>query len=219
MSSQNAAGTAGAAPRTETLTRAETLTAARSLLAAEGLEGFSMRKLAANLSVNPMTIYTRFEDKKTLLSAIGEQVLSELVLPARTGSWAMQALALANAVRNQLLTANSAAAIFHSGATELPLTVLRIADHGLWLMQQAGYEGQDAVDAFRALFWHAVSFSLAQPAMARVSMDLTDPQLVQLPSDELTTYRGFRDGFTRLDPDHLFDLTTRLLIDGLVRGR
>ena len=81
---------------------------------------------------------------------------------------------------------------------------------------------EDAIDAFHALFWHAVSFSLTQPAMSRVSLEVSDTELVQLPEDELSTYRSFRGlhpGFTGLDCDHLFDLTTRLLIDGLARGR
>ena len=45
------------------LTPDRIVTVARSLIREHGLSGFSMRKLAAALDVNPMTIYLRFENK------------------------------------------------------------------------------------------------------------------------------------------------------------
>ena len=45
------------------LTPDRIVTVARSLIREHGLSGFSMRKLAAALDVNPMTIYLRFETR------------------------------------------------------------------------------------------------------------------------------------------------------------
>ena len=45
------------------LTPDRIVTVARSLIREHGLSGFSMRRLAAALDVNPMTIYLRFENK------------------------------------------------------------------------------------------------------------------------------------------------------------
>ena len=50
------------------LTPDRIVTVARSLIREHGLSGFSMRKLAAALDVNPMTIYLRFDNKDALLA-------------------------------------------------------------------------------------------------------------------------------------------------------
>ena len=59
------------------LTPDRIVTVARSLIREHGLSGFSMRKLAAALDVNPMTIYLRFENKDALLDAVAQASLAE----------------------------------------------------------------------------------------------------------------------------------------------
>jgi len=69
--------------RTTRLTADETVEAASRLLHRDGPDAFSMRRLAAELDVNPMTIYLRFENKEALLRAVGERRLRSIQLPAR----------------------------------------------------------------------------------------------------------------------------------------
>ena len=59
------------------LTPDRIVTVARGLISEHGLSGFSMRKLAAALDVNPMTIYLRFENKDALLDAVAQASLAE----------------------------------------------------------------------------------------------------------------------------------------------
>lgn len=203
------------ARRTASLTPEETVAAARRLLDAEGVDGFTMRKLAAALHVNPMTIYLRFENKEALLAAVAREALDEIRLPARRGSWEDQAIALAKALRERLLADHGTAAVLLRNAGNLPLAVLRVTDRGLTLMQEAGYTGAGAVVAFRALFWHTVGFALSDGAMRAVTTDNTSSALAELHDDDVPVYRALRGHFVPLDPDALFALATRRLVEGL----
>ena len=69
------------------LTPEDIVMVARSLISEHGLSGFSMRKLAAALDVNPMTIYLRFENKDALLDAVAQASLAEFEAPPASGTW------------------------------------------------------------------------------------------------------------------------------------
>ena len=86
----------------ELLTRKRILEAALSLVDGEGIEALSMRRLAKELGVDPMAIYHHLPNKRALLSALIEQVFSEMRVPgsAETGSWQERVRAWACAFRD-----------------------------------------------------------------------------------------------------------------------
>jgi len=62
--------------------------AAESLFAAKGLDGVTMRQLASELGVSPMTPYRYFRDKNEILAAVranGYQRFAEMLERARAG--------------------------------------------------------------------------------------------------------------------------------------
>ena len=202
--------------RTTPLTADETVAAARDLLARDGVDRFSMRRLAAVLDVNPMTIYLRFENKDALLAAVGEQVLSEIELPvADDGDWTDRVVALATSIRSRLLADGTAALVLRAVGESLPAVVLKLTDRGLGLMEEAGYTGEQAVEAYRVVFWHAVASALADSAMRAVTTQVTDEALEAVPEAEVSRYRALRPHFGPLDPDALFALSARRLAEGL----
>lgn len=202
------------ARRATALTPDEVVAEARLLLAERGEDGFSMRRLAERLHVSPMTIYQHFSGRDAVLGAVARDSLSKLELPAREGPWVDQGVALAVALRDRVRATASAAALLRSGE-DLPLTVVRVADHGLWLMEQAGYRGPEAVAAFRTLFWHALAAALADDAIRGVTDSARQAPLDQLGADEVPTYRAHLDELTPVDPDQLFRLSTTRLLEGL----
>jgi TetR/AcrR family transcriptional regulator, tetracycline repressor protein len=68
------------------LTREAILQAAVELIRHEGIEAFSMRKLAALLGVNPMAVYYYLPNKEAILQAVVEQAMVVLPLP-EAGDW------------------------------------------------------------------------------------------------------------------------------------
>lgn len=93
------------ARRGRPLTPEEIHTTALRLIDEAGVERLSMRKLAAELDVNPMSLYHHVEDKNALLRGVCALVTSQLALPPDDGTpWQEQLRALARAYRSLALS-------------------------------------------------------------------------------------------------------------------
>ena len=68
------------------LTRERVVAEALDLLDGEGLDAFSLRKLAARLDVDPMTVYWYVKDKDDLLDGVVALVFQDVGRPD-SGSW------------------------------------------------------------------------------------------------------------------------------------
>jgi len=76
------------------------LTAALRLVDERGVDALSMRRLAAALDIDPMTIYRHLPDKAALMRGLVALVFDELTLPPMPGaSWQDQVRAFAHAYR------------------------------------------------------------------------------------------------------------------------
>ncbi|GAB3213705.1 TetR/AcrR family transcriptional regulator [Marinactinospora thermotolerans] len=83
------------------LTREEILTTALRLIDAGGVEALTMRRLAAELSVNPMSLYHHVENKTALLEGVCSLVVARLEPPPDDGSaWQDRLRALAHTYRS-----------------------------------------------------------------------------------------------------------------------
>lgn len=192
----------------------EITTVARRLIDRRGLDAFSMRKLAAELGVNPMTIYLRFESKDQLLEAVAADALGDMDLPHESGPPRERAVELAVAVRTHLLESRELLAVI-SSAQALDVAMLRATEAGLEIMRDGGLADADAVAGFRALFWHAVGFAMNHDAIrARQSASLAQAAL-----DDPGCYPTLAElgsHFTDPDPDAVYLVATRALVDGLL---
>lgn len=75
-------------PRTRPpLTRDEILQTALSIVDEQGLDGLSMRKLAAALKVEAMSLYNHVQDKQDLTHRLLLLVLSDIPFPSEPLSW------------------------------------------------------------------------------------------------------------------------------------
>jgi TetR/AcrR family tetracycline transcriptional repressor len=86
----------------ETLTRERIVEAALSLVDEQGMEALSMRRLAKELGVDPMAIYHHVPNKRALLSALIEEVFSQMRVmdPKDTEDWRARVRAWACAFRD-----------------------------------------------------------------------------------------------------------------------
>ncbi|MGP3960515.1 TetR/AcrR family transcriptional regulator [Nonomuraea sp. 3N208] len=87
---------AASARRGSPLTLEEISSTALRLMDQGGVEGLSMRKLAAELDVNPMSLYHHVESKETLLGLVCHGAAERMHLPPDDGApWQDQLRALA----------------------------------------------------------------------------------------------------------------------------
>ena len=120
------------------------LEAAASVAARDGLDTLSMRRLAQELDVWPMSIYTYFRDKDELLDALTDSAADTVSLPSGRATWRNQIRALLDETRRVSGSA-MASRLARVLATE------RLTEAGLSILARAGFRERDAVDAWRAL--------------------------------------------------------------------
>lgn len=188
--------------------------AARAMIAADGLGRFSMRRLASDLGVNPMTIYLRFENKNALLAAVADHALQGLELPAAEGPWHEQVVELAVALRDHLVADRDTLRMLDD-ASRLSIGVLDGVERGLELMLAAGFEGDHAVAAFRQVFWHAVGGALVAANFTVLPAATTDLVATFRATTDHPHVAGHADHFGPVDRDDLFRTTTHTLVAGL----
>ncbi|MEM8707821.1 MAG: TetR/AcrR family transcriptional regulator [Actinomycetota bacterium] len=195
------------------------VTVARALIAESGLDGFSMRKLAARLDVNPMTIYLRFENKDALLDAVAAASLAEFEAPSVHGTWADQVLALADGLRTHLIRDRDTLRLLGDG-DRLTVGLLGATDRGLELMAELGGSPSETVERFRLLFWHVVGSALVAGSFTTLpgNRGRLDTAFADVGTDypHVVTHAAH---FGPVDRDDLFVHTTTLLIAGLQAGQ
>jgi AcrR family transcriptional regulator len=76
------------------LTRSAVVSAAIALADGDGLGSVSIRKVAANLGVRPMSLYTYIASKDDLLRLMADEVVAEVVVPGALPSGWREALTL-----------------------------------------------------------------------------------------------------------------------------
>ena len=83
--------------------RSDVVEHALEVLDRHGLADLSMRRLAADLGVQPSALYWHFENKQALLAAVADEVLRRGRRPVPAGTWDAQVTEEAHALRDAML--------------------------------------------------------------------------------------------------------------------
>ena len=98
----SALGETGATGRTQ-LTRQQVVATAVELADSDGAESISMRKLAQELGVEAMSLYTHVRNKDDLLDGMADAVISQIPLAAGGADWKTALRQMALAAREVML--------------------------------------------------------------------------------------------------------------------
>jgi AcrR family transcriptional regulator len=124
----------------EPLSRDAIVAAALDLLKRDGLEGMSLRKVAAALDTGPATLYAYVEDHKALQALVLDRALSEVVTGGRAQpDWRGRLMALLESYFTVLTRTRGLAPLAMNAAPVGP-NALRILEAILELFDEAGME-------------------------------------------------------------------------------
>jgi len=98
----SAAGETGAARRAQ-LTRQRVVAAAVELADRDGIDSISMRRLAQELGVEAMSLYTHVRNKNDLLDGMADAVISEIQLSVDGAGWKASLREMVLAARGVML--------------------------------------------------------------------------------------------------------------------
>lgn len=132
------------APRGARLSRAQAVAAAIDIILRDGVESLSMRRLGAELGVDPMAVYHYVPSKEALYDALVAAIWDELELPDGDGAWEQELRGLAHGVRD-LLTRYANALPILATRSSLGAGSLGALDHGIAVLRRAGLPPRQAL--------------------------------------------------------------------------
>ena len=145
-------------PATSTrLSRERIVEVALEIAAREGVEAISMRRLAQQLGVWPMSVYRHFRDKEDLLDAVVGGAARQIPLPDGSRPWRVELRELMAAGRTALGRAPNGLGGRVGPALATP-GLLRFSEAGMRTLMRAGLGPAGAAGAWRALCSYTFGF-------------------------------------------------------------
>ena len=201
--------------RRERLTRERILEAALALVDREGAAALSMRRLASEVGVTPMSLYNHVRGRDELLDGLSE-VMVRPIAP-RFGDSPREAMArFLHGIRDVARAHPEAFRLvgmrpLHTPAAFIPVEAL------LGALRALGFEDDDAVHAYRTLVSYARGFALAE--IAGFTLESSEATDGARPADlSAHTFHHIVELASQLaHPDHdaAFAFGAELLVDAL----
>lgn len=139
------------------LSRERILDTAISLVDSDGIDALSMRRIAQQLDVWPMSLYRYFHDKDELLEALGDATAEQVDLPSTHAPWREQASELLRSLRAAFARHPGTAGLRVDSPRHTP-AAHRISEAGLAILRHAGFDDQEAARAWQALISYTAGF-------------------------------------------------------------
>lgn len=201
------------------LTREMVVAAAVDLIDREGLDRFSVRRLATELGVDPMSLYNHVQNRDDLLDGVVASVMSEIDLAPDDGApWQEQVRRSAAAFRSVALAHPQVAVLMLTRRvlSGVPLGLLRDAVGPILDLGLSVEESIDVVRTFTAFLTGAILRELG----SGLTLAVVDPDHLR---DRIADIEGSGDdvlassaaAIAQIDHQALFDSGVELFIDGL----
>jgi AcrR family transcriptional regulator len=217
----SALGPTGPERRTQ-LTRERVMAAAIELADRDGIESISMRKLAQELGVEAMSLYTHVRSKSDLLAGMADTVISQIPVSAEGTDWKASLRQLALAARSVMLRHPWAPRTVEAQAAPGP-AALHYVNAVLGILREGGFSIAQTHHALHILGSRLLGFTQAlfddsgdlEPEAATAlasALGASHPYVVEM---ALAVTHGGALG--RCDDDAEFTFALDFILDGLAR--
>jgi TetR/AcrR family transcriptional regulator, tetracycline repressor protein len=148
------------------LSREDIIDAAVTIVEAGGYEELSIRSLAADLGVAPMSLYRHIRDKDDLLEEVVSRLLTPVWRPAADeDDWQEWIVEAAASLRKFLVSQPAALHVYLRHPVVSPAAVERM-DAMMSVLRRAGLDEQTARSAYGALHTHTIGFAALEASRA-----------------------------------------------------
>lgn len=202
------------------LSRDQVVRAALAIVDRDGLDGFSMRKLGAELGVDPMAAYYYFPNKAAVLDGIVDAVLAETPsAPADDAPWDVRLREMMRTARHALRAHPHALPVL---STRQPSSIasLQRAEAAVAILHAAGFAPEEAFQVLNCMAGYVVGVTLAEVGLQPGGVsDPTDAEVMahiaQLPASEFPLLTALFRNASLFDADARFEDGLDLFIAGL----
>jgi len=208
--------------RRSTLTRQRVLEAAVELADRDGIESVSMRRLAHQLGIEAMSLYTHVRSKEDLLDGMVDVVMAEVPSPAATDDWKSALRATILGAREALRRHPWAPSVIETRVAPGPAT-LRQFDRVMGILREGGCSLELTHHALHLLGSRLLGFTRElfddspdlAPEEAAAMADQLRPTLPHVA--EMAMAATHDDGLGGCDTDLEFVFSLDVILDGLER--
>jgi AcrR family transcriptional regulator len=164
----------------ERLSRQTILEAALRIVDDEGLDAMTMRRLAATLGVNPMSIYHHLPNKAAVFAGLAELVFADLndSTPPAGESWQEELTGAAHAYRNALRAHPNLALQVLADAAAVSEVVVVTVEPFFRGLDRAGLAPREIFEAVNTLIDFIHGFSLGEASVRAETFELA-PDLME----------------------------------------
>jgi len=204
------------------LSRERLMAGAIAVADAGGIGALTIRSLADELGVKPMTLYHHVASKEAILDGMIDAVFSEIELPSDVGGWRSAMRGRAISARRVLRRHPWATALMDSRRNPGPAT-LRHHDAVIGTLRRAGFPVEMAGHAYSLLDSYIYGFAVQEAALPfdpESVPEVAETFLERFRSEdypylaELTTEHVLQSGYGY---DREFEFGLDLVLDGLER--
>jgi AcrR family transcriptional regulator len=206
------------------LSRDRVLRGAVAVADAGGIGGLTIRSLAEELGVKPMSVYHYVANKDEILDGIVDLVFSEIELPSAGGDWQAEMRRRAASTRHTLKRHPWAIGLMESRTAPGPAT-LRHHDAVIGALRAAGFSVAMTAHAYALLDSYIYGFALQEASLPFKSPetvgDIAEPMLQQFPAGtyphfvELATEYVLQPGY---DFGNEFEFGLNVILDALTKS-
>lgn len=204
------------------LSRERVLRGAVAVADAGGIGALTMRSLARELGVKPMSLYYYVAGKAEILDGIVDLVFSEIDLPSPGGDWQSQMRRRADSARRTLRRHPWAIGLMESRANPGP-TTLRHHEATLATLRRAGFSVAMTAHAYALLDSYIYGFALQEAALP------FNPQTVTEATEAITArFSGEYPHLVEMATEHIlrpgydfgdeFQIGLTVILDALTRS-
>ena len=212
-----------APPERTRLTRERVLLGAVSVADAGGIASLTIRSLAQELGVKPMSVYHHVTNKDEILDGIVDIVFGEIDLPPADGNWRAAMHRRASSARQALRRHPWAIGLLESRTTPGPAT-LRHHDAVIGALRAGGFSVPMTAHAYALIDSYVYGFALQEAGLPfegpETVAEVAEPMLRAFPDGayphfvELATEHVLQPGYDFGDE---FEFGLDLILDGLAR--
>jgi AcrR family transcriptional regulator len=153
-----------AAPERAPLNRERVLRGAVAVADKGGIAGLTIRSLADELGVKPMSVYHYFANKAAILDGIVDLVFSQIELPSPDGEWMAEIRRRAHSARAVLRQHSWAIALMESRTNPGPAT-LKHHNANLATWRAAGFSVAMTAHAYALIDSYIYGFAVQEAAL------------------------------------------------------
>jgi AcrR family transcriptional regulator len=206
------------------LSRDRVLRGAVAVADAGGIGSLTIRSLARELGVKPMSVYYHVAGKDEILDGIVDLVFAEMDLPSPAGEWRSEIHRRATSARSALRRHPWAIGLLQSRTAPGPAT-LRQYDAVIGTLRGAGFSVEMTAHAYALLDSYVYGFALSEASLPvngpEPAAEVAESMMAQYVAEayphlfEFSTEHLIKPGY---DFGNEFDFGLSLVLDGLARS-